>query len=298
MCIYKYWFFSRFLVKNEISEKKPKKLSRSLTFSSLLPISSKKGKLKISKFGTCNKLKSVEENSELTSFCDSLKRNTTFKDKVMNKDTVTESNMRRLSMVCNEIDKFEREFVEPVRISASSLSLSTSSYGHPQPRKPRYGLQKHLSTNLDTHLKEMRNKFLSSDSVTSGYDSGAFSRESTPDLSLSSSLTDSSEQRDLENNLVDAPKSLINFESANINSVSTENQNLTTSTPCKPRRSLSERVQTQQTKVPLIRRSHTTTNTDTESLVAMMKKYPAIVSRVGCSSDCGATVTVNGFCYH
>ena len=215
----------------------------------------------------------------------------------MRKDTVTESNMRRLSMVCDEIDKFEREFVEPVRISASSLSLSTSSYGQPQPRKQRYGLKKHLSTNLDTHLKEMRNKFISSDSVTSGYDSGAFSRESTPDLSLSSSLTDSCEQRDLENNLVDAPKRLINLESSTINTVSTEDHNLTTSTPCKPRRSLSDRVQTQQTKVPHVRRSHTTSNTTSENLM-LSKKFPAIVSRVGCSSDCGATVTVNGFCYH
>ena len=97
--------------------------------------------MKISKFEGNKKLKSVEENSELTSFCDSLKRNTTFKDRVLKTNTVTEMNMRRLSLVCDEIDKFEREYVEPVRMSASSLSLA-ATLDRPRPRNMNNNLKK------------------------------------------------------------------------------------------------------------------------------------------------------------
>merc|ERR1719471_570908 len=171
-----------------------KKLTRSLSFSSILP--TKKGKLKISKFDESPKLKSVEENSELTSFCDTLKRNRTLKDKVLNKNTVTETSMRRLSIVCNEIERFEREFVEPVRKSSSSLSLFNSTVGSEASQVVR----KHSSVVRIPGMAglagkgKMSWKYQSTDSVstlaTSGYNSGGLSRESTPDLSLRSSITE------------------------------------------------------------------------------------------------------------
>ena len=287
-------------------ERKNKKLSRSLTFSSLLPISARKGKLRISKFEGDRKLKAVEENSELTSFCDSLKRNTTLKDKLLNKDTVTETSMRRLSLVCDEIDKFEREFVDPLRISASSLSLAASSSSSAHAR-PRTTLAKHRScAGSMSRLQEMNAKYFSSDSVTSGYDSGAFSRESTPDLSLTSSLTDTSEPppslphsnppptEDAENNSLVAeiatPR-MLPCEAAppSVCSEAARLPHLLSSTPRKAARSQSERLPARCG--PLVRRSHTTTATSSSRL-------PATVSRAGCSADCGATVTVNGFCYH
>ena len=288
----------------EVLERKNKKLSRSLTFSSLLPISARKGKLRISKFEGDRKLKAVEENSELTSFCDSLKRNTTLKDKLLNKDTVTETSMRRLSLVCDEIDKFEREFVDPLRLTASSLSLAASSASSARAR-PRTTVAKHRScAGSMSRLQEMNAKYFSSDSVTSGYDSGAFSRESTPDLSLTSSLTDTSEPppslprnppptEDAENNSLAAeiatPR-LLPCEAAppSVCSEAAQLPNLLSSTPRKAARSQSERLPARCG--PLVRRSHTTTATSS--------RLPATVSRAGCSADCGARVTVNGFCYH
>jgi len=292
--------------KEDISSEKrsPRKLTRSLTFSSILPsMGNKKGKLKISKFEGDKKLKSVEENSELTSFCDSLKRNTTFKDRVLKTHTVTDINMRRLSLVCDEIDKFEREFVEPVRISASSVSLAATLDRAPRLRN---SLKKHHSATLldppsSSRLDEM-NKYFSSDSVASGYDSGAFSRESTPDLSLASSLDTPPcgatpiTTEDCENNIV-SQTSLSRTEEDGDDRSHCDPQedaprNFLSSTPRKPLpRSQSERLP--QRQVASVRRSHTTVYGDLENF-----QIPATVSRASCSQDCRSRVTVNGFCYH
>ena len=290
----------------ERDEKKSKKLSRSLTFCSILPLTAKKGKLKINKFESSNKLKCVEENSELTSFCDSLKRKTTFKEKMLNKNTVTQENMRRLSMVCDEIDRFEREFVDPVRLSSSSLSLATSCHTTRPAR-----LRKHHSTTVcpqPSQLEKMKKKYFSTDSVTSGYDSGAFSRESTPDLSLSSSLTesqcDSAAVSEANNNITeetrdtDHSEAVMKFDAESVKSVETNllsKTNLISSTPRKPLRCQSERVVGDSPRVATVRRSHTTSLSHPES---MSKRFPATVSRAACSPDCKAKVTVNGFCYH
>lgn len=294
--------------KDDSSDKRSRKLTRSLTFSSILPMGNKKGKLKISKFEGNKKLKSVEENSELTSFCDSLKRNTTFKDRVLKTHTVTEVNMRRLSLVCDEIDKFEREYVEPVRISASSLSLA-ATLDRPRPSSGNNNLKKHHSATLcpasespSSRLDEM-NKYFSSDSVASGYDSGAFSRESTPDLSLASSLDTPPcgapplIAEDCENNVVQTSTPQTD-DSSSIRSGPTCGPSgalaFLSSTPRKPLRSQSERLPHKQ--VPAVRRSHTTVYGDSEGLTH--SRLPATVSRSGCSDDCRVRVTVNGFCYH
>jgi len=266
---------------------------------------SKKGKLKISKFEGNKKLKCVEENSELTSFCDSLKRNTTLKDRVLKTNTVTEMNMRRLSLVCDEIEKFEREFVEPVRISASSLSLAATL----DRARPRNNMKKHHSANLlpapeesSSRLNEM-NKYFSSDSVASGYDSGAFSRESTPDLSLASSLdtppcgASPSITGDCENNVVQTSSPQTDDQSSIGSRAHCQPSGalaFLSSTPRKPLRSQSERLP--QKQVTSVRRSHTTVYGDSES--SAHSRVPARVSRAGCSDDCRSKVTVNGFCYH
>jgi len=274
------------------------KLSRSLTFSSFLPISSKKGKLKISKFPQCNKkLKSVEESSELTSFYNSLKRSTTFKDKILKKENITDSNMRRLSSVCNEIDKFEREFVEPVRKFTSSLSLVTSSYAPSGSEGSSY------QGNEDTDLLKKRlhgkkKKFFSTESITSGYNSGTFSRESTPDLSLSSSLPEES-QRDAENNLIITEEMKI-YENKPAKKVFIKDHlKLFSSTPRKPLRSVSERIPLKSEKCTVLKRSQTiATDFMNSEKSNRQSPIPAFVSRAGCSEDCKAAVTVNGFCYH
>ena len=249
-------------------------------------------------------MKSVEENSELTSFCDSLKRNTTLKDRVLKTHTVTEMNMRRLSLVCDEIDKFEREFVDPVkRISASSVSLAATLGRAPRPRN---SLKKHRSATLleppSSRLDEM-NKYFSSDSVASGYDSGAFSRESTPDLSLASSLDTPPcgatpiITEDSENNIV-VQTSLSRTQEKEDDPSKCDPQEAAlrvflSSTPRKPLpRSQSERLP--QRQVASLRRSHTTVYGDSETF----QLPPATVSRASCSQDCRSRVTVNGFCYH
>ena len=229
----------------------------------------------------------------------------------MNKDTVTEANMRRLSMVCDEIDRFEREFVDPVRLSASSLSLATSY--NAVTKTSRTKLKKHHSTNIcpaPSQLEKMNKKYFSTDSVTSGYDSGAFSRESTPDLSLSSSLTEScgnpvalpSHEVDSENNIgPEQEEGFLQLDNESIASsvhLSSRIQNqMLSSTPRKPHRSQSERIVPMMAKVPAIRRSHTTHFSDSDSFI-LSKRFPQTISRAACSADCKAKVTVNGFCYH
>lgn len=217
--------------------------------------------------------------------------------------------MRRLSMVCDEIDRFEREFVDPVRLSASSLSLATSY--NTVSKTSRTKLKKHHSTNIcpaPSQLEKMNKKYFSTDSVTSGYDSGAFSRESTPDLSLSSSLTEScdnpsaSHEVDSENNIQPGQEEgflQLDNESvvSSVHLSSRIHNQMLSSTPRKPHRSQSERIVPLMAKVPAIRRSHTTHFSDSDSL-ALSKKFPKTISRAACSADCKAKVTVNGFCYH
>ena len=278
-----------------------KKLTRSLSFSSILP--AKKGKLKITKFDESTKLKSVEENSELTSFCDTLKRNRTLKDKVLNKNTVTETSMRRLSIVCNEIEKFEREFVEPVRKSSSSLSLFNSTLGSSDAAQI---IRKHSSVARLPGLTgkgKMPWKYQSTDSVstlaTSGYNSGGLSRESTPDLSIRSSSTETPPvaQTDGDHQKLSHPEKNPFRASSNLR------KKPFCSTPRKPKRSLSEKLASgcPQGNVLRLRRSHTTTCVDLADLLgSKSSSSPAqhIYISLGCNTDCQSKVTVNGLCYH
>ena len=278
-----------------------KKITRSLSFSSILP--AKKGKLKISKFDESTKLKSVEENSELTSFCDTLKRNRTLKDKVLNKNTVTETSMRRLSIVCNEIEKFEREFVEPVRKSSSSLSLFNSTVGS----EAAQVIRKHSSVARLPGLPgkgKMAWKYQSTDSVstlatsaTSGYNSGGLSRESTPDLSIRSASTETPPVTQ-----TDGDHQLSHPEKRECQASSKLRKKPFCSTPRKPKRSLSEKLASRCPggNVLRLRRSHTTTCVDLADLLASKSQSPAqnIYISLGCNTDCQSKVTVNGLCYH
>ena len=271
-----------------------KKLTRSLSFSSILQ--AKKGKLRISKFDESTKLKSVEENSELTSFCDTLKRNRTLKDKVLNKNTVTETSMRRLSIVCNEIERFEREFVEPVRKSSSSLSLFNSTGGSEAAQVVR----KHSSVARLPGLPgkgKMPWKYLSSDSVstvaTSGYNSAGLSRESTPDLSLRSASTETPVSQTEGDHQKLSPPEKMEFQT-----MSNLRRKPFCSTPRKPKRSLSEKLVSRCARGDVLRRSHTTTCGDLGSQRRSPPPAQHIYISVGCSSDCPSNVTVNGLCYH
>ena len=280
----------------QLESKRPKKLVRSLSFSSILP--TRKGKLKISKFDESNKLKCVEENSELTSFCDTLKRNRTLKEKVLNKNTVTETSMRRLSIVCSEIERFEREFVEPVKKTPSSLSLAfNTSAGS----AASHAMRRHsASVAALAGAEKIAWKYLSTDSVaTSGYSSAGLSRESTPDLSLRSEAVTEAET---EEEKVSQTEKSSEFQ---INNSSLRRKPFC-STPRKPKRSHSEKLVSRCRESNFIRRSHTTATAcgDLEQLVSRSKSSPTsplpqhIYINLGCSADCKSKVTVNGLCYH
>ena len=287
-----------------------KKLARSLSFSSILP--TKKGKLKISKFNESSKLKCVEENSELTSFCDTLKRNRTLKEKMLNKNTVTETSMRRLSIVCSEIEKFEREFVEPIKKSPSSLSLAFNSTAV---TTSTHVMRRHsASVNVLAAGENLPWKYLSSDSVaTSGYSSAGVSRESTPDLSIRSEAPTETE--------AEHEKTSQSKKSTDLQINSSNRRKPFCSTPRKPKRSQSEKVVSRCSQQHFIRRSHTTatacrdmeqmatwrqsaststsSNTSNTSNTSSTSSKPQqIFINVGCSVPCQSQVTVNGLCYH
>ena len=277
-----------------------KKLARSLSFSSILH--AKKGKLKISKFDESTKLKSVEENSELTSFCDTLKRNRTLKDKVLKKNTVTETSMRRLSIVCHEIERFEREFVEPVRKSSSSLSLA-GAFNRTTASGEAEVMRKHSSVTRLPGSGKMPWKYLSTDSVstvaTSGYNSAGLSRESTPDLSIRSNITEASGSQ-TEGDI----QQLSQPEKTELQRSSVLRRKPFCSTPRKPKRSLSEKLVSRCPPGHPLRRSHTTTCGDLEHH-QLSKRRPSppapaqhIYISLGCSTECQSKVTVNGLCYH
>ena len=141
---------------------------------------SKRGNLKISKLERSCNLNKVIENTETP-------------EKVLEDIKETDSNMERLSVVVNEIEEFERQFIHPMNKSVSSLSISETS------RQRRYKTSHskwHNKYNSSNNLEssKARRKFHSSlESVISDYDSGAYSRESTPDFSLMSSIPDVSE---------------------------------------------------------------------------------------------------------
>ena len=104
-------------------------------------------------------------------------------------DSVT----KRLSIVVNEIEEFEREFIYPMNKSVTSSNISEPS----RPRRPKTSNPKlvnnYYSTTTVGSFKLGSIFHSSTDSVYSEYDSGAYSRDSTPDFSLMSSITDVSE---------------------------------------------------------------------------------------------------------
>ena len=171
------YFFSPKIEQIELSFSQ-KNLRRSLSFCSLFQ--SKRGNLKISKLERSCNLNKVIENTETP-------------ENVLEDIKETDSNMERLSVVVNEIEEFERQFIHPMNKSVSSLSISETS------RQRRYKTSHskwHNKYNSSNNLEssKARRKFHSSlESVISDYDSGAYSRESTPDFSLMSSIPDVSE---------------------------------------------------------------------------------------------------------
>merc|ERR1712105_43534 len=132
---------------------KPKKLSRSLSFHSLFPLSNKRGKLKISKFGSKTSLNKLEENTELLSSkdnCDQIPKHTeeTLIGTVLEDIDEAHSAMKRLSIVVNEIEEFGREFVIPMSKSVSSSNISETSRQRRQKNLKTKGMSKYYSTNI------------------------------------------------------------------------------------------------------------------------------------------------------
>jgi hypothetical protein len=173
---------------------KPKKLSRSLSFCSLFTLSNKRGKLKISKFGSNSSLNKGMENTEFLSSKENLdylpgNSRESFNGRVLEDIDEADSAMKRLSIVVNEIEQFEREFVIPMTKSMSSSNISETS----KQRRQKVLQPKRMSKYYSTNTLGSKRFHSSSDSVISEYDSGAYSRESTPDFSLMSSITDVSE---------------------------------------------------------------------------------------------------------
>ena len=340
--ILKYLFNSRITKFENAPEPNTKsvsrKLSRSLSFCSLLPLSSKRGKLKISKFGSNLSLNRVVENTECAlnkkiseHFSEHNKDN--LKGRVLEDIDEADSAMKRLSIVEDEIERFEREFVIPMNKSVSSSNLSEA----PRPRRPKRshlrGLNKYYSTDSvgSSKLGKMRQFYSSSDSVISEYDSGAYSRESTPDpdFSLKSSMTDTSEplvsprlvitsNKNIANadNVVkdtneDNPKVSIVIEIQNTDHKtnnfdrfakqtlsdyqSVTKDDLFSSTPKLLTRKpvLSKSQSLLWTKTPtILKRSTTSVGFSRSTPVSMATRTAR------CSVDCRSQVTVNGMCFH
>ena len=169
------------------------KIKRSLSFSSLFPlsISSRRGKLKISKYGSnCSLNKVMEKTEDSEQFAKH--GEDMFNKTVLEDIEEAESVTRRLSIVVNEIEEFEREFIYPMK-SVSSSNISEASRPRRTKRSTPKASNKYYSTTTLGSSKLGSIFHSSTDSVYSEHDSGAYSRESTPDFSLMSSITDVSE---------------------------------------------------------------------------------------------------------
>ena len=101
----------------------------------------------------------------------------------------SESVTKRLSIVVNEIEEFEREFIYPMNKSVSSSNISEASRPRRTKRSTPKVSNKYYSTTTLGSSKLGSIFHSSTDSVYSEYDSGAYSRDSTPDFSLISSIT-------------------------------------------------------------------------------------------------------------
>jgi len=150
-------------------------------FSSIFPFSTKRKSSKMTITKNLEKFSGKTNNcpNEPSDPSEDIFTNGTFED-IVDEDTME----KRLSLVVSEIEQFEREFVLPMRKSASSSNI----FKRQQTSHHPVVVNKFYST------QTLCEKFPSSaSSVISDYDSGAFSRESTPDFSLMSSLPDDSD---------------------------------------------------------------------------------------------------------
>ena len=246
-----------------------------------------------------------------------------------------DSVMKRLSTDEDEIERFEREFVIPMNKSVSSSNLRDAQRQRRPKRSQLRGLNKYYSTDAvgTSKLGRMQKFYSSSDSVISEYDSGAYSRESTPDFSMKSSLTDASEplvsprlvmMMDTNKNMEhadnadndtgeDSPRVSIdiqiqdkvihnkknNFERfANYpprDSWPVTKDGLFSSTPKLPNTKpvLYKSQSLLWTKTPIILKRSTTS-------VGFSRSMPVSMATrtVRCSVDCRSQVTVNGLCFH
>ena len=230
-----------------------------------------------------------------------------------------DSVMKRLSTDEDEIERFEREFVIPMNKSVSSSNLRDAQRQRRPKRSQLRGLNKYYSTDAvgTSKLGRMQKFYSSSDSVISEYDSGAYSRDSTPDFSMKSSLTDASEPL-VSPRLVMASNNDTNEVNPSASIVSTEiyhrknnfdrfanfppkdsqpvtKDNLFSSTPKLQNKKpvLSKSQSLLWTKTPIILKRSTTS-------VGFSRSMPVSMATrtVRCSVDCRSQVTVNGMCFH
>eukprot|EP00092_Neocalanus_flemingeri_P066358 GFUD01080821.1.p1 GENE.GFUD01080821.1~~GFUD01080821.1.p1 ORF type:complete len:235 (+),score=74.57 GFUD01080821.1:70-774(+) len=162
---------------------KSRKSGRNLSFGSFFPLAAKRGKFNISAYGSDIGFKKKRKNSEL-SLNKKIREHFTGQNKEILEDRVLEdideacTAVRRLTMAGDEIERFEKEFVVQNKSDISSNETEASGQ-----RRTKSLQRRSQNKNYSTYFVE---KGKSSDSVFSEYDSGAYSRESTPDFSLRS----------------------------------------------------------------------------------------------------------------
>eukprot|EP00092_Neocalanus_flemingeri_P006331 GFUD01006814.1.p1 GENE.GFUD01006814.1~~GFUD01006814.1.p1 ORF type:complete len:229 (+),score=74.40 GFUD01006814.1:91-777(+) len=168
---------------------KSRKPGRRLSFGSLFPLTAKRGKWNISSYGSDVSLNKKRRNSEMN-LNKKIRQHFAVHNEEMLEGKVLEdideacTAVRRLTMAGDEIERFEREFVFQNKSDISSNETEAS--GQRQTKSlQRRGKKKKHSKDFDETSK-FGKMGISSDSVISEYDSGAYSRESTPNFSLRS----------------------------------------------------------------------------------------------------------------
>ena len=161
-------------------EKERKVVPRSLSFSSLLPLG-KRRKLRISKFCS-SRLRLVEDNSCLAAYYSScpgrdhrLGQDDTLSSNSQSSHSLPSHSLPSLASLVTEIERFEAEFCDPTR-----------QQGAPSPAGPQCAAPAGQTESVAPDSGP-------ASSTASDCDSGAFSRESTPDFSMEGSCMASRE---------------------------------------------------------------------------------------------------------
>ena len=219
-----------------------------------------------------------------------------------------DSTLKRLSIATDEIEEFQRDFIG----SFPKVRSATLTQERPKPRRPPKSLRKHLSTTTLSSSKLISSFCSSQDSVFSGYDSGAYSRESTPDctpitssLSMAHSLPlisprlvltcnniateDSTDKETIDDELEVEEKATKRSAARFTEVVFANTRNSQSSSPslASPRR---------ERKRPTRSKSQSAATNKQRRQVRRWKSSARSVW--DCGGDCSSTVTVNGQCYH